>query len=92
MTATYKSIAYSFPTSDNAKKLGFADSGCWHISIFITGIEGSDQCRTIMPHDAEGFAAPDDPDLIALFFETEGEIDPAFEKYGNSRALAAIAA
>lgn len=89
--ATYKSIAYSFPTSINAGKLGFGKTGCWHISILETNIEGSGQCRTYLPHDAEGFSSPTDADLLSLYRETEGEIDPSFARYGNAAALALLA-
>ncbi len=87
-----KAIAYSFPTSPNAETLGFAETGCWHIELTISNIEGSDQCRTYMPHNAEGFDAPNDPVLVAMFNETDGEIDWSFKTYGNADALAAIAA
>lgn len=87
-----KAIAYSFPTSTNAETLGFADTGCWHIELTIWNIEGSDQCRTYMPHNAEGFESPDDSTLIAMFHETDGEISESFKVYGNMAALVAIAA
>lgn len=85
-----KSIAYSFPTSKNASELGFEKEGCFHVSIQYIDIEGSGQCRTFLPHDAEGFARADDPDLIALFNEYEGDICPHFLRYGNADALKAI--
>lgn len=87
---TYKSIGWAFPTSINAKELGFYHSGCWHVSQTYINIEGSGQCNTFLPHDAEGFNEPDHPDLIALFNEYDGEIEPCFIAYGNQRALAAI--
>jgi hypothetical protein len=68
-----KDIAFAFPTSENAETLGFADTGCYHIEITYIGVEGSDQCVTFMPHDAEGFSDRDDPDLLALYNETEGD-------------------
>lgn len=85
-----KSIVYSYPTSENAKKLGFADSGCWHISETIHNIEGSGQARTYVPHDAQGFRTPDNPDLISLYIETRGIACQYFKKYGNKLALKAI--
>lgn len=87
---TYKDISYSYPGSPNAEQLGFGKTGCWHISQTYVDIEGSGQCRTFLPHDAEGFAEPTDPDLISLFGEYEGEPDPSFLKYGNEAALRAI--
>lgn len=90
MRKTYKSIAFSYPGSHNAEKLGFGKTGCWHIEITKLDIEGSGQCATYMPHDAEGFSAPDDPDLIALYRETQGEHSLSFVRYGNKRALKAL--
>jgi len=84
-----KAIGWAYPSSTNAKKLGFAN-GCWHINMTIWDIEGSGECRTYMPHDAEGFENPDDPDLIALFGEYEGTPDVDFLAYGNAAALAAL--
>lgn len=68
-----KDIAYAYPTSENAEKLGFADTGCYHIEITYIGVEGSDQCVTFMPHDAEGFIDKNDTDLLALYEETNGD-------------------
>ena len=87
---TTKSISYAFPTSSNAKKLGFDKEGCWHISQTHYDIEGSGQCKTFMPHDAEGFESPNHPDLIALFHEYEGEPDRSFVEYGNEKALKSL--
>ena len=70
-----KSIAYAYPTSTNAEALGFADTGCYHISMTYIGVEGSDQCITFMPHDAEGFTDKNNPDLLALYNETDGECE-----------------
>ena len=70
---TLKAISYSYPSSTNAETLGFADTGCYHISITYIGVEGSDQCVTFMPHNAEGFLDKNDPDLLAIYNETEGE-------------------
>ena len=68
-----KSIAYCYPTSANAEELGFSDTGCYHVSITYIGVEGSDQCVTFMPHNAEGFLSKNDPDLLAIYEETDGE-------------------
>jgi len=89
MTLT-KSISFSFPTSPNAKTLGFYDTGCWHVEQTALNIEDSGQCKTYLPHDAEGFTSPNDPDLIALFHEYEGEPSRSFLDYGNKQALAAL--
>jgi len=68
-----KDIAYAYPTSENAEKLGFADTGCYYIEITYIGVEGSDQCVTFMPNDAEGFIDKNDADLLALYEETDGD-------------------
>lgn len=67
----YKEIVYSFPSSPNAEELGFGKTGCWRISLTAINIEGSGQCRTYMPHNAEGYRSKYDPDLIAQFNEIE---------------------
>jgi hypothetical protein len=87
---TLKAVSYSFPTSANAEKLGFTESGCWHVEQTYLDIEGSGQCRTFLPHNAEGFAAPDDPALIASYMETDGESSTSFLRFGDARALLAI--
>jgi hypothetical protein len=30
-TSTVKSVGWSYPTSDNAKRFGFYDTGCWTV-------------------------------------------------------------
>jgi len=67
-----KEISYAFPTSINAGLLGFETEGCYHVAQTYIDIEGSGQCKTFLPHDATGFAKIDDPDLLALFAETDG--------------------
>lgn len=83
----YKSIAYAYPTSPMAKELGFYDDGCFYIQHRLMNIEGSDQCKTFAAHNAEGFLKATNPDLIALFKETEGEVCPTFLRHGNMDAL-----
>lgn len=73
MTTVKKFIGYSFPTSSNADLLGFRETGCWHVGLHLINIEGSDQCMTVLPPFCEGFADRNDPDLWALYEETEGE-------------------
>lgn len=70
---TLKEISFAFPTSTNAETLGFAETGCYHISVTYIGVEGSNQCVTFMPHNAEGFTDKNNPDLLALYNETDGE-------------------
>ncbi len=87
---TLKAISYAYPGSTNAETLGFSENGCWHIELTYTNIEGSGQCRTFLPHDATGYASPDDPYLLALFGEYDAVPDPAFLQYGNTDALRAL--
>lgn len=87
----YKAIEFAYPTSTTAKRLDKAETGCWFVNQCFIGIEGSDQCKTAMAHNCEGYDAPDDPDLISFFFECEGELDPSFMRRGNQDALLAIA-
>lgn len=88
---TTKAITFAHPTSPNADRLGFGDTGCWHVSQTYWNIEGSDQCNTFVPHDAEGFLSPDHPDLISVFKEYDGDVCRHFQTYGNEQALAALA-
>ncbi len=88
---TTKSIAYAYPTSSMAKALGHTKTGCWYVQVTYHDIEGSGQSITFAPYNAEGFSAPDDKDLIAIFKETEGTVCPYFLKYGNTDALKAMA-
>lgn len=85
----FKSIAFAFPTSQAAAHLGFTKTGCYFVQSRTDDPE-SGQSSTVVPHDAEGFAAPDDPDLIALFREYDGEPCPMFLRYGPPGALAAL--
>lgn len=90
MTKTYKAISYAFPTSTNAELLGFGETGCWHLEQCLIDIEGSGQCATRVPHNAEGFVDRLDKDLIAMFHELDGVIDPSFERNGDESILEAI--
>lgn len=33
MEKTTKSLEYAYPTSDNAKKFGYYEKGCWYVVI-----------------------------------------------------------
>ena len=87
---TIKAIAFSYPSSHNAERLGFPMTGCWHISVTYINIEGSEQCITFLPHDAEGYPSSDHPDLIAQFNEQDGEPSTSFLTYGPDAALEAL--
>lgn len=83
-----KAINFAYPSSISAKKLGFDVDGCWHVDLTAINEDGS--CVTFLPHDAEGFANPCDPDLISLFKDCEGEVSGCFKKYGNKESLKAL--
>tara|TARA_R110000765_G_scaffold43529_1_gene91052 strand:- start:31 stop:279 length:249 start_codon:yes stop_codon:yes gene_type:complete len=74
MTTIKKAIAYAYATSKNAKLLGFEDTGCFYIEHTMIDIEGSGQWNSGPVFNAEGFLKKDDPVLLAMFTEAEGEI------------------
>lgn len=69
----YKAITFAYANSPNAEILGFAKIGCFHIEVTYINIEDSGQCKTFMPHNAEGFENQFNLDLLSQFEETEGE-------------------
>lgn len=71
-----KSIAYAYPTSIAATRLGFKDTGCYYVQEEIQ--DDDNGWKSYIPHNAEGFAEPDARDLISLFAETDGEPLSAF--------------
>jgi hypothetical protein len=85
---TYKSIAFGYPSSPSAKKLGFNDSGCFYVVQRVMREDGSWQTGAV--HNAEGFLKANDANLIAFYIETHGEICPMFFRHGNQDALTAI--
>lgn len=87
---TYKAIEWAYPTSKAANRLGFPNTGCYFVQLRNENIEGCEESQTFIPHDAEGFDMPDDPDLISLFHEYAGELCPMFLQYGNLKALRAL--
>lgn len=72
----YKEIAFAYPTSNNAKELGFYNDGCFYIEHTYHNIENSGQSKSLIAHNCEGFADRNNPDLIALLHEYEGSINP----------------
>lgn len=90
MSTIRKAITYAYPHSANARKLGMSDTGAWHVELTYLNIENSGQSLNFLPHNAEGFYMPDDPDLIALFREYEGDLCPHFVRHGNTKALQAL--
>jgi hypothetical protein len=86
----YKAIAYAYPTSPRAYKLSEDGNGVYYVEKRLTNIEGSGQEHVFIDDNCEGFASPTDPDLIAIFMETDGDICPRFKKYGNAQVLEAL--
>ena len=71
----YKEIAWAYASSPNAVELGFADSGCYHISVTSVAIEGAIP-KTDMPRGANGYERKDDPRLVKEFKECPGSGNP----------------
>jgi hypothetical protein len=71
-----KHIGFAYPGSNNAVALGFGRTGCYYIGLSIKREDGT-WSPSYLPHNAEGFLDRNDPDLLALFEETEGTIDRA---------------
>jgi hypothetical protein len=70
-----KAIAYAYATSPHAVELGHAKTGCYYVSQSILREDGTWSPPYIAQgHDA--FADRNDPDLILLFTETDGEPCP----------------
>lgn len=73
-----KAIAYAFPTSYNAGLLGKSKEGCWYVSMVRYGC---DQLAVEYPvANAKGYDACNDPDLIADFRNTPGDVCPYFKR------------
>ncbi len=73
-----KAIAYAYPTSTHASELGVAKTGGYFVSQSILREDGT----WPPPYIAQGhdvFATRNDPDLLALFAETDGTQCP----FGN---------
>ena len=80
---TYKQIAHAYPTSHNAKKLGFYKTGCYYIELTHHNIEQSGQSNSFIPHDMTGFSDKHDPDLISLLSEYSFDLHPDAVRLAN---------
>jgi hypothetical protein len=70
-----KAIAYAYPTSNHAEELGHGKTGCYYVSQSVLREDGTWSPPYIAQgHDA--FLTLTDPDLQALFEQTEGEPCP----------------
>lgn len=67
-----KEIAYAFPYSPMAEKLGFEESGCYYVESHMCNIEGSGQFGLPYPDNSGGFETIEN-DLIDSFHEADGE-------------------
>jgi hypothetical protein len=72
---TRKSINYAYATSPMANHLGFGKTGCYYITTATLNEDGFWGVDYAL-HSAEGYLSKDNPDLIAQFNETEGEVSP----------------
>ncbi len=86
---TRKSINYAYPSSPHAVTLGHAGTGCHYVAVSVFR-EGASWSPSEPAHNAEGFTNPTDPDLLALYAETDGEPCPYFLRHGNSATLRAL--
>lgn len=88
-----KAIAYAYPTSETAIRLGVRAQGGFYVQQFLRLENGEWSPAYIAPGTGgEAFDRADDPDLIALYKETDGEPDPYFLQHGPEAALFAIQA
>ncbi len=70
-----KAVAYAYPSSPHAVELGHAKTGCWYVSQSVLREDGTWSPPYIAQgHDA--FTDRADPDLQALFDQTDGEPCP----------------
>lgn len=88
---TRKSINYAYPHSPAAKTLGMSGTGCHYVATSVFR-EGASWSPASPAHNAEGFLNATDPDLLAMYNETEGEPCPYFLRYGTANTLRALKA
>ena len=69
---TRKEIAYAYPTSPSAEKLGCGRKGCFYVAQSVLREDGT-WSPSVAAHNAEGFDSATHPDLLAIYAETEGE-------------------
>lgn len=57
---TYKGVDFSYPSSPNAVRFGYAKTGCWTITVYTQDIDGnlvSQQPKSAHPDQDSAFAA-----------------------------------
>ena len=60
-------IAFAYPTSPNAERLGFGKTGCYYVMETVMREDRS--IGVGIAPGCEGFADRDDPDLLGLLKE-----------------------
>jgi hypothetical protein len=71
---TKNSIAYAYATSTHAKHFGMDKTGCYFIQQDVYREDGTIGTGIHPMANSEGFLSKDDPDLISLFNEIEGDL------------------
>ncbi len=72
-----KAIAYAYPTSKHAAALYHTITGCYYVSQSILREDGT-WSPPYIAQGHDGFLDRNDPALLALFDETDGDICPYF--------------
>jgi hypothetical protein len=67
-------IAYAYATSTHANHFGMGKTGCYFIQLDYYREDGSIATGIHPMANSEGFLSKDDPDLISLFNEIEGDL------------------
>jgi hypothetical protein len=87
-----KAIAYAYPSSTNAQKLGVSRTGGYYVERSIMREDGTWSAPYIAPDGGqEAFQKIDDPELLAIFHEADGVVSPYSmnrRRYNNPRRAA----
>lgn len=78
-----KTIAYAYPSSENAVKLGFAKTGCYYIELIRNKFHE--------PILETGAISATDAELLSRFRNHPGRVCPYFIKYASHSLIEAIA-
>ncbi len=71
-----KAIAYAYPTSSRARDLGCGTTGCYYVSHSILREDGTWSPDYVAQGCHDSFQDRNDPDLLALFEEADGDPCP----------------
>ncbi len=80
----FKSISYCVPSSPRAQQLGCAKTGGFYVEQVTI------QPFTAIGYGNEAFERPDDPGLLRLYREADGEHSRLFLRHGNEISLRAL--